>query len=521
MSSNSIFSGRFDVQAQPFGEGAYSTVHRAKDRAYPDPNRLFAMKIFKPVRRPGATGGTIHLSSLNEVLLYDVLQSNAEARALAAGRSKELYRSGWHPNIVKRYGSFLDHSSTRQGDQWLQLELLDGYQSADKWMTSSVLSDADIKAVLYQSVRMLAFLHELGIAHGDISRANLLVRRGEGGLPIMKAIDFGLSVHPKTPYGGHGEGSGTFQGAKGTPGYVTPEMAWPYAAHDDPIGCGLFPAYSVRQGDIFQAGVLGLEMATGKNSWKDIFPLATPSNTELANVSRTLFDFTGRPTGNEAAAMGLPPGLFRDIDVSSGERSKAKIRQLGVQHEGLISVLSKMLCLPTCRWTAAQLACHPYFDDPALTPLFAEYIALGFFPPTHTTAPHAMSISASRPEELSTSAGSSAAAVSPQETTTSGVGPHRFRRSRRKSPRTSSRRKSSARGGSRRHRLHEGLLDAFGSTAQVLRRAAKRVKKAIMKVHKALRRKASSVGLGRRGRRTGSAWVRGGERKKMRSSLHV
>ncbi|CEM00022.1 unnamed protein product [Vitrella brassicaformis CCMP3155] len=379
---NALASGRFDIAARPLGTGSHSTVFKAKDKAYTDPSRSFALKIYDPQRPDEAAGSTVHPSNNNEMLAFDLLQSIAETKTIASGIPPGFYRRAWHPNVVRRYGHHMASKSTWHGDQWLLLELLEGAQSLGR---CSKVSAFEAKAVLYELLRMLAFLHQNDIAHGDISSENLVVCRKIEGLPLLNAIDFGLSVHAKTQQAmGAAESERGLQGARGTPGYFTPEMTWPYAAHSDPKGSPMFQRYDERKGDIFQAGVVAVEVATGKNAAKDLFPLARVTKQGVAQLSRQLFTFTGRPGNEEAAAMGFPQGLFSDIEVSSADGIKAKLRRWGVGDEGLLDVLSKMVCLPGSRHTAEELSMHPYFThDAALQPVVKAYIDWGF-PPPHT-----------------------------------------------------------------------------------------------------------------------------------------
>ncbi|CEM00039.1 unnamed protein product [Vitrella brassicaformis CCMP3155] len=99
-------------------------------------------------------------------------------------------------------------------------------------------------------------------------------------------------------------------------------------------GCGLFPAYDERQRDVFQAGIVAIELTTGKHSQEYFFPLACPSNAVLVKVCRQLIHFTGRPGNDE----GNPIHFSTAFGGAGG--IKAELQQWRTRDNGLLDVLS-------------------------------------------------------------------------------------------------------------------------------------------------------------------------------------
>jgi alkyl hydroperoxide reductase subunit AhpC len=195
------------------GQGTFAAVFRAHDLVL---DRAVALKVFKPGSSPSSP---------------TVL---AEARAAAALN---------HPNVCTVYG--VDDS---EGVPVIVMEYVDG-QPLSILMQAGALA-ADRAANLgHQIARGMAAAHGLGIVHGDLKPANLLVTR-DG---VVKITDFGLSR--RTPLPPESEKTQEWVSPEkgkiaGTPAYMSPEQS-----RGEP---------ATPKSDVFSLAAVLYEMVTGQ-----------------------------------------------------------------------------------------------------------------------------------------------------------------------------------------------------------------------------------------------------------------
>jgi serine/threonine protein kinase len=96
------------------------------------------------------------------------------------------------------------------------MELVDGDDAGKLAGTGRLLPVADVVDIVAQTSDALTHAHRRGIVHGDVTPANILVRRADS---VVKLADFGLA---RTRWSAHA-GDRTRPG--GTPGYLAPEVA--------------------------------------------------------------------------------------------------------------------------------------------------------------------------------------------------------------------------------------------------------------------------------------------------------
>jgi serine/threonine protein kinase len=205
----------YRVEAE-VGHGTFGAVFRAHDTVL---DRSVALKVFKPGSRSNQT---------------TVL---AEARAAAALN---------HPNICTIFA--VDDS---EGVPVIAMEYVDG-QPLSCMLRSSALSLDQAITLGRQIALGMAAAHELGIVHGDLKPANLLVTRGG----VVKITDFGLSR--RAPPSQDTEATQDWASVEGgpiagTPGYMTPEQ------------CRGEP--TTARSDVFSLGAVLYEMLTGKKAF--------------------------------------------------------------------------------------------------------------------------------------------------------------------------------------------------------------------------------------------------------------
>jgi alkyl hydroperoxide reductase subunit AhpC len=195
------------------GQGTFGAVFRAHDTVL---DRSVALKIFKAGSAPTSSS---------------VL---AEARAAAALN---------HPNVCTIFA--VDDS---EGVPVIAMEYVHG-QPLDVLLKAGPLTAARVADLGRQVALGMAAAHGLGIVHGDLKPANLLVTHGG----VMKITDFGLSRRAPLPQDSEktldwvAADEGTIAG---TPAYMSPEQ-----------GRG---ERATPKSDIFSLGAVLYEMLTGR-----------------------------------------------------------------------------------------------------------------------------------------------------------------------------------------------------------------------------------------------------------------
>jgi alkyl hydroperoxide reductase subunit AhpC len=204
--------GHYRIEAQ-VGHGTFAVVYRAHDTVL---DRAVALKVFKAG------------SPLNSPTVL------AEARAAAALN---------HPNICTIHA--VDDS---EGVPVIVLEYVDG-QSLEVLLEAGPLTAGQTAELGQQIARGLAAAHSLGIVHGDLKPANLLVTR-DG---VVKITDFGLSRRVPLPSDSDKtrEWVASQEGKiAGTPAYMSPEQS-----RGEPAS---------PRSDVFSLAAVFYEMLTGQ-----------------------------------------------------------------------------------------------------------------------------------------------------------------------------------------------------------------------------------------------------------------
>jgi alkyl hydroperoxide reductase subunit AhpC len=195
------------------GQGTFAAVFRAHDTVL---DRPVALKVFKASSAPSAS---------------TVL---AEARAAAALN---------HPNVCTIFA--VDDS---EGVPVIAMEYVDG-QSLDVMLQAGALAAAQVADLGRQIALGMAAAHSLGIVHGDLKPANILVAHGG----VVKITDFGLSRRAALPPSSDKtlEWADADRGKiSGTPAYMSPEQS-----RGEPI---------TPKSDVFSLGAVFYEMLTGQ-----------------------------------------------------------------------------------------------------------------------------------------------------------------------------------------------------------------------------------------------------------------
>jgi alkyl hydroperoxide reductase subunit AhpC len=195
------------------GQGSYASVYRAHDTRL---DRTVALKLFRPGGLPTPA---------------DIL---AEARSAAALN---------HPNVCTVFA--VDDS---QGVPMIAMEYVDG-RPLSSVVDGSPLSLEEVCRIGRQIAQGIGAAHRMGIVHGDLKPANIMVTR-DG---VAKITDFGLSRRAGQPVDSQETqpwqivDNGTIAG---TPSYMAPEQTRGERA--------------VPASDVFALGAVLYEMLTGR-----------------------------------------------------------------------------------------------------------------------------------------------------------------------------------------------------------------------------------------------------------------
>jgi len=169
-----------------------------------------------------------------------LLEKSALARFEREARAVARLR---HPNIV----DIVDFGALADGTPCFVMELLEG-ESLDEHVARGPMPWQILSNLGHQLFAGLAAAHAAGVIHRDIKPQNLMVSSHTGRDEELKIVDFGLaSALDGTQI------TATDAGVLGSPCYLAPEQV---EGRRDQLG----PA-----SDLFSAGVVLLEMASGKN----------------------------------------------------------------------------------------------------------------------------------------------------------------------------------------------------------------------------------------------------------------
>ena len=205
------------------GAGGMGTVYRAHDERL---DRDVALKVLPP-------------SGLG----------NDEARRLFRKEALALSRLN-HPNIAAIYDFDFD-----AGVDFLVMELITGITLASK-LARGALSEDEVLQFGQHIAQALEHAHGYGVVHRDLKPGNVIIR-SDGQL---KVVDFGLAKLVTIDASAPTETLSGAHGFAGTLPYMPPEQLW-----------GKPPDF---RSDIYSAGVVLYEMATGKRPFEGKVPTA-------------------------------------------------------------------------------------------------------------------------------------------------------------------------------------------------------------------------------------------------------
>ena len=130
-------------------------------------------------------------------------------------REAEILAGVRHPNVVQ----VVDFNVSTTGIPYLVLEFIDGPDLARNLRSGHVLYPGEVMAIVRQVASALAAAHAVGVIHRDLKPENIVLVPARGQAPVVKVIDFGISISALTPR------ITTDSRVMGTPEFMSPEQA--------------------------------------------------------------------------------------------------------------------------------------------------------------------------------------------------------------------------------------------------------------------------------------------------------
>ena len=95
-----------------------------------------------------------------------------------------------HPNVVQ----VLDFNVTADGAPYIAMELVEGPDLRTAMHDGRRFTAAEIVSIVRQVASALAAAHALDVVHRDLKAENVVLTEVPGQLPVVKVIDFGISL---------------------------------------------------------------------------------------------------------------------------------------------------------------------------------------------------------------------------------------------------------------------------------------------------------------------------------------
>jgi serine/threonine protein kinase len=238
------------------GQGSMSKVWRARDRAI---NRVVCLKVLDKEKTRRFDARFPGLIKPNEGAICMQLR---------------------HKNIVQTF----EHGMTKEGEQFLVMELIEGTGLNFLIETKSKVLEGTRISLLTQLADALEYLHKANFLHRDICPRNIMVT-GEG---RVKLIDFGLTVPFRPEFCKPGNRTGT-------PNYLAPEL--------------IKRTTTDNRVDLFAMGVTAYELFTGTLPWEKAESLQTLLS-HMNSAGRNPYDY--QPDLDEGTAKLLVKSIERN-----------------------------------------------------------------------------------------------------------------------------------------------------------------------------------------------------------------
>jgi serine/threonine-protein kinase len=188
-----------------------------------------------------------------------------------------------------------DYGTTRSGDQYYVMELLEGITLQDAVIRFGAMPSGRVAHLLGQACQSLDEAHRAGLFHRDIKPANVFICQKGGDYDFVKILDFGLVKPHMDAETQLTRGSELL----GTPGYTPPET----------IKSGKFD----HRSDIYSLGCLGYFLLCGQL----LFESEGPVDQSFKHVTETPVPVGERSTAavNDRLAALIMKCVEKDPDA--------------------------------------------------------------------------------------------------------------------------------------------------------------------------------------------------------------
>jgi serine/threonine protein kinase len=157
-----LLKEQYDVNwAEPLGEGSFGSVHTGIERN---------------------TGEIVAVKKISKEYT-DNVSFQREMDALL-----HIRQSGGHPNICGLRENYDEGQFF-----YLVLDYVSGGEMFDHLCRQGPYSEADAARLIQEAASALAFLHGIGVVHGDIKPENLMLSSKSASDAIIKLVDFGCA----------------------------------------------------------------------------------------------------------------------------------------------------------------------------------------------------------------------------------------------------------------------------------------------------------------------------------------
>jgi len=151
---------------KPLGRGAEGIVYRAIERK---------------------TGDAVAIKKVAKAMTDD------DGFLREFGSMMHIREAGGHPNICSLREDFVEGE-----DYYLVLELISGGEMFDHLVRRGAYSEADAARLIRELASALAYLHGIGLVHGDMKPENVMLSTSNRSDSVVKLVDFGSSGDPKS-----------------------------------------------------------------------------------------------------------------------------------------------------------------------------------------------------------------------------------------------------------------------------------------------------------------------------------
>ncbi|CAJ0578274.1 unnamed protein product, partial [Mesorhabditis spiculigera] len=285
------------TRQEKLGEGSYATVYKCTSKL----------------------DGSI-------VALKEIKLQFQEGLPFTAIREASLLKTLRHANIVCLHDIFYQHDQLTFVFEYMTLDLAKHLEQ-----NAEGLDTFQVKLLLYQLLRGLAFCHQKKILHRDLKPQNLLLNeKGE-----LKLADFGLARAKSVP-------SRTYSHEVVTLWYRPPDVLLGSTNYSTSL-------------DMWGVGCIMAEMCTGRALF--------PGSRDVSDQLNTIFSIRGSPDPKAWPEVAYLPHYDPSSMIAQDEVPWSKVHPgLFRLHNGL-ELLSMFLQLnPSSRVPASLALLHPFFS---------------------------------------------------------------------------------------------------------------------------------------------------------------